>query len=248
MTGDDVIFAKLRKIGIMMAICLTLIGLNSHDSYAAEKTASSKIKSKKKNSKSKDSKRQSIDAKVDEIPMASSSKMEILANAGLSPSPLLGFGGTLGFIKDTGSGFESAVTYTSGESDTISASVLHIGARYRMGVAKIGYIAAGAGFRMASGKWFVINTEESAEFAAGASLNAVTVDASLGGQIKFGSFLLGADLVGISYPAFKLGVKKTLPSDTGYSENDARSQQAKFDKIAAGMTLTLLKVGAGLMF
>ena len=117
-----------------------------------------------------------------------------------------------------------------------------------MGVMKLGYIAAGGGFRMASGKWFVLNNDESAEYNAGASLNAVTLDAAAGAQIKFGSILVGADLLGISFPVFKLGVKKTLPSESDYNEDDANTQQGKFDKVAAGMTLTLFKAGVGMMF
>jgi hypothetical protein len=45
-----------------------------------------------------------------------------------------------------------------------------------------------------------------------------------------------------------MGVKNTLPSADDYDTADAKSQQGKFDKIAAGMNLTIAKVGVGIEF
>jgi hypothetical protein len=242
------VFSKIKSIAICTLLCASSPCLISQGAQAAPKKGSIKTKAKKKGSKSKEPKIQPVDAGAEASEKSSPSKIELLVNAGISPSPFIGFGGTLGLMKDSGSGLESTLTFASGKSGTVSASVTHIGGRYRMGLMKLGYIAAGGGFRMASGKWFVLNTTQSDEYAAGASLNAVTLDAAVGGQIKFGSILVGADLFGISFPIFKLGVKKTIPTEPDYDEDDATSQQAKFDKIAAGMNLTLVKAGIGMEF
>ncbi len=232
---------------LVLSVVCGLCALTPSQSHAATAKSSKKGKSSKGSGKAK-SKATAPSSGTSSSSKSSPSKVHALVNAGLSPSPLFGFGGTLGMIKDDGGGLEASLTLASGKASTISASVTHIGARYRIGLAKIGYIAAGAGFRMASGKWFVLNTDESAEYEAGSSLNAVTLDAAAGTQFRFGKILLGADLFGISFPLFKLGVKKTVPSEEDYSADDASAQQGKFDKIAAGMNLTLVKVGVGMMF
>lgn len=241
-------FSRMKNLTLLVSLAAILTIAPSQSSFAAGKK-SSKSATKKKSPKTKSGKSRPAASTVNsESSKPSSSKMQILANAGLSPAPLFGFGGTVGMIKDSGSGFEATLTFASGKSGTVGASVTHIGARYRLGMLKIGYVAAGAGFRMASGKWFVLNSDESAEYEAGSSLNALTLDAALGTQFKFGSILVGADLAGISFPLFKMGVKKTLPTEEDYSESDANAQQGKFDKLAAGMTLTLLKAGVGISF
>lgn len=243
------LFSGMKAVIFLIATCLVSAIFPLESSFAAAKKSPSKSAAQKKKAKGKSEK----SGGATSVPASgkaksSGSRIEVLANLGLSPSPLLGFGGTFGMIKDDGGGLETTLTIASGKSGTISASVTHIGARYRIGLIKVGYIGAGAGFRMASGKWFVLNADESAEYEAGSSLNAVTIDGAAGAQFKFGSIIIGADIVGISFPIFKMGVKKTVPSESDYSETDANAQQGKFDKLAAGMSLTLAKVGVGMMF
>lgn len=240
-------------IAILTSIMLG-VGTMSAPVFAAEKKTSAKknkLKKKKKTEKKKDAAKATAGA---ETPMegesagTGKSKKELLGNLGLSPSPLVGFGFTAGSLNSTGSGPELGFTYSSGKSGTIGAKVTHLGARYRIGALKIGYLAGGVGFRMASGNWFVLNQTQDNEYKAGASLNAVTFDGAVGAQMRLGSILIGADLVGFSYPIFKMGVKKTIPTEEDYDTADADSQQAKFDKLGAGLNLTLFKAGVGLMF
>jgi hypothetical protein len=176
------------------------------------------------------------------------SRTEVLGNLGLSPSPLIAFGVTAGKIKADNSGLEGDFTYASGTSNTIAAKVTHIGGRYRKPIMKIGYVAGGAGLRMVSGSWSVLSLDGQNEYPASSSFNAVTLDGAVGGIMQFGSILVGADLLGISFPLFKLGAKTTEPDATDFDAADADAQKAKFNKLAGGMTMTLLKVGVGIYF
>jgi hypothetical protein len=216
---------------------------------AAKAKTGKKPKAKKSKAQPKD-KAVTPDAPITESgEISGASKKQLLGNAGLSPSPMLGIGGTFGMIKDNGSGIEATLLMSSGKVDKIvAAQITHIGGRYRKGLTKSLYGAGGAGFRMASGKWNVLNQTADAEYPAGASLNAVTLDGAIGAQFKMGSILIGADALGISFPLFKMGVKKTAPSEEDYDTADADTQQAKFDKAAAGMIITIAKVGVGIEF
>ena len=171
----------------------------------------------------------------------------IVGHAGLSPQPFIGFGGAAGIVRASGSVLEGSVTISSGKKGFVAARIIHAGARYRMPVFKIGYVAGGLGFRMASGAFNVLSLGGS-EYESGSSLNAVTLDSAAGAQTKFGSIILGADVIGVSFPLFKLGVKKSALQESDVDLDDEKKQQAIFDGVAAGLQLTLLKVGVGISF
>jgi hypothetical protein len=54
--------------------------------------------------------------------------------------------------------------------------------------------------------------------------------------------------LGISFPLFKLGVKKSAVQETDVDLDDEKKQQASFDALAAGMNLTIAKIGVGINF
>ena len=233
----------------MLIMSVTEIA-SAGQAFAASTTAAKKSKQGSKNKKKPDAPatptREPLEGSAKDS--SSSGTKQIMANGGLSPSPFIGFGATYGSLNAGRSGVEGSVTYASGKSDTIVAQVTHIGGRYRMGMGNIFYAAAGAGLRIANGSWYVLNQTADQEYKAGTALNAITLDVALGAQVKFGVFCIGADIAGISVPILKMGVKNTLPSADDYDTADAKSQQGKFDKIAAGMNLTIAKVGVGIEF
>ena len=235
-------------LGISVGIALSLASLP--DRALAEGTTKStrSTKSTKSKKKKKKSKMPDVAETTAAEPETEKNHKIVMGSLGLTPSPLVGFGGSVASLKSSGSGLEATFTYASGKSGTIAAQVTHIGGRYRMGLGKMFYGAGGTGLRMAKGNWLVLNQTADAEYAAGSSLNAVTLDGAIGGQVKFGSIVIGADVLGISFPLFKMGVKKTVPAEEDYDTADADAQQAKFNKLAAGMTLTLMKVGLGIQF
>jgi hypothetical protein len=241
------------KLMMSVALSLLCVTIESGDALAASKkgpskgSSSKKAKGKSKRPASKaDVSSSSVTAENPEVNR--SGDIQALLNAGLSPTPMLGFGGSVGLINESGSGLEAGLMFASSKVDTITARVIHVSGRYRLGFMKFAYVAGGAGFRMAEGKWFVLNDTESAEYEASSGLNAVTFDLAVGGQMNFGSIVLAADAIGISYPLFKLGVKKGEPAEEDYSRDDANAQQGKFDKVASGLTISIAKVGVGLRF
>lgn len=135
----------------------------------------------------------------------------------------------------------------NGKKGFVAVRVIHLGARYRMPLFKIGYYAGGVGFRMASGAWNVLSTSGT-EYPTSSSLNAVTLDGAIGAQTKFGSIIVSADAVGISFPLFKLGVKKSVVEEDDVDPDDAKAQQANFDSVASGLNLTIAKIGVGINF
>lgn len=171
----------------------------------------------------------------------------MLGHAGLSPQPFIGFGAAAGLVRANGSVLEGSLTISSGKKEFVAARIIHAGARYRMPVFKLGYVGGGLGFRMASGAWNVLSLGGS-EYETGSSLNAVTLDGAAGAQTKFGSIIVGADLIGVSFPLFKLGVKKSALQESDVDLDDEKKQQATFDSVAAGLQLTILKVGVGISF
>jgi hypothetical protein len=209
---------------------------------------SPKIQKPLKNKKSKESRPFTEPVTMDTADVAGPRKVQLLGNGGLSPNPLMGFGGTLGLLNQQNKGFETGFMMSSGKSGTVAISVTQLSGRYRLPVGRFFYGAAGAGLRIAKGSWYVLNQTADAEYKAGASLNAVTLDGAFGTQIKMGPVLLGADLVGFSFPMFKMGVKSTKPSEEDYDTADADAQLGKFNKLAAGLTLTVAKVGIGFEF
>jgi len=232
----------------------------SANSYAAEgKKSSAKIKSGKKTKKPKTSTPEP-EAASDDSRAASGSAASGSAASGsgaakkkqilgtLEPIPLLSVGVSAAMLAPNGSGLEADFSLGSGKKGAVAASIIHLGARYRKPIMKLIYVAGGGGLRMASGAWNVLSVSDpTAQFPVKTSFNAVTLDGAVGGQMSFGSIILGADLLGISFPLFKLGVKKPV-LDPDANTSDANTQQGAFDKLAGGMTLTLLKVGVGIAF
>jgi hypothetical protein len=222
----------------------------STNSYAAQgKKSSAKIKSGKKTKKPKPSTPES-EAMSDDGSAASGSgaakKKQILGT--LAPIPLLSVGVSGAMLAPNGSGLEADFSLGSGKKGAVAANIIHLGARYRKPIMKLIYVAGGGGLRMASGAWNVLSVSDpTAQYPVKTSFNAITLDGAVGGQTNFGSIILGADLLGISFPLFKLGVKKPV-LDPDADTSDANTQQGAFDKLAGGMTLTLLKVGVGIAF
>lgn len=202
---------------------------------------------KKSSSKTKRKKRPAKDATIEAASVEKPKSFEVLVNAGMAPQPFIGFGGTAGmFLGDGSSAIETTLLMASGKIDPISVSQIVIGARYRKNIGSIPYVAAGLGLRSLAGKWYTLDTTGTDQFESGASSSSVVLDIAAGGQLRFGSIVLGADAVGIMYPIFKLSNKETLPEGT-YDEEDYKTQKAKFDK-QNGMGLVLFKVGVGFVF
>jgi len=222
----------------------------SVNSYAAEvKKSSAKIKSGKKTKKPKSS-RQELEGVTDDGSAASGSgaakKKQILGT--LAPIPLLSVGLSGAMLSPNGSGLEAGFSLGSDKKGAVAASIINMGARYRKPIMKLIYVAGGGGLRMASGAWNVLSiSDPTAQYTVKTSFNAITLDGAVGGQTNFGNIIVGADLLGISLPLFKLGVKKPV-LDPDADTSDASTQQGAFDKLASGMTLTFLKVGVGIAF
>jgi hypothetical protein len=175
-------------------------------------------------------------------------KIQLLCNAGLSPMPFVGFGASVGILNAQRKGLEAGFLLAGGKSGTIAAQVTQLSGRYRLPFGNFFYGAGGVGLRMAKGSWYVLNQTADAEYKAGASFNAVTLDGAAGAQTSLGPILIGADLVGFSFPLLKMGVKNTRPTEEDYDTADADSQQGKFNKLAAGLTLTVARLGIGIQF
>ena len=222
----------------------------SANSYAAEgKKSSAKIKSGKKTKKPKPSMTEPEGATDDGSVTSGSGaakKKQILGT--LAPFPILTMGVSGAMLAPNGSGLEADFSLGSGKKGAVAASIIHMGARYRKPIMKLIYVAGGGGLRMASGAWNVLSANDpTVQYPVKTSFNAITLDGAVGGQTNFGNIIVGADLLGISFPLFKLGVKKPA-LDPDADTSDASIQQGAFDKLAGGMTLTLLKVGVGIAF
>jgi len=242
----------VTRLILSVSIATTTLSANS---YAAEaKKSSAKIKSGKKTKKPKPSTPEpeaaSDDGSAPSSGAASGSgttkKKQILGT--LAPIPLLSVGVSGAMLTPNGSGLEADFSLGSGKKGAVAASIIHMGARYRKPIMKLIYVAGGGGLRMASGAWNVLSVSDpTAQYPVKTSFNAITLDGAVGGQTNFGNIIVGADLLGISFPLFKLGVKKPA-LDPDADTSDASTQQGAFDKLAGGMTLTLLKVGVGIAF
>jgi hypothetical protein len=234
---------------ILVSAPLPRLNSSLYAQSSSDKKSSKKKKKSPGKSKSRDS--SSEGAGSDSASLAGEQRSQkgkyILGNAGLAPQPLIGIGGTFGLVRPNGSILEATATMASGKKGFIATRIIHLGARYRLPLFKIGYYAGGVGFRMASGAWNVLSTSAS-EYPTSSSLNAVTLDGAVGAQTKFGSIIVSADALGISFPLFKLGVKKSALQETDVDLDDEKKQQDSFDALAAGMNLTIAKVGVGINF
>lgn len=249
--------SRIRTTGLIVLGLLFGLSTIERPLMAASKPSANAVKTTKKHKKKKDPEVTSPEdppaaggeaAAAGGEEKGKGTRKEILGNVGLSPNPLMAFGVTGGLIKPDNSGLEGDFTYASGKSGTIAAKVTHIGGRYRKPIMKIGYVAGGAGLRMVTGSWSVLSLDGQNEYPAGSSFNAITLDGAVGGMMQFGSLLVGADLLGISFPLFKMGAKTTAADGPDVDSEDEAAQKANFNKLAGGMTMTLLKVGVGIYF
>lgn len=234
--------------GLLMSAPLPRINTSLYAASSSDKKSSKKKKKSPRKGKSSDTSGESAGSTGESLGSGgqrSQGGKFILGNAGLAPQPLIGIGGTFGLIRPNGTIMEGTATMASGKKGFIAARIIHLGARYRFPLFKIGYYAGGVGFRMASGAWNVLSTSGS-EYPTSSSLNAVTLDGAVGAQTKFGSFIVTADALGISFPLFKLGVKKSAIQESDVDLDDEQKQQASFDALAAGMNLTIAKIGVGI--
>jgi hypothetical protein len=150
-------------------------------------------------------------------------------------------------ITASGNAWEASLTLAGGKRGEVAARVIQAVGRFRLSMLGFGYAAFGGGFRNADGAWNVLSVT-GFEYETSSSLNAFTFDSAVGASTKLGRFLIEADLLGISYPIFKLGVKKSsLPQDDVDRADEAK-QQKVFDSIATGLSITLMKVGVGITF
>jgi hypothetical protein len=236
----------IKRILIALSLVGLVLPLTPTEVYAAEKTAPKKKKKKSKKPK------KGISEPVEDAPPpptpSDAKRFEVLANAGLAPNPMLGFGATLGlFMGDGSSAIEGSLLTASKKYEVVSMASTVFGARYRKSFWTVPYVAAGLGLRTLTAKWNTLSANETEELASGASSTAVVLDIAFGGQIRFGSIALGADLVGVLFPVAKLSTSETVPDEGTYSTDDYATQKAVFDK-QNGMNLVLFKVGIGFAF
>lgn len=221
--------------------------------FAAEKKESTKA-GKKKPAKKKSGEK--IEAKSLELKdgkeaetEGSKKKWEILLNAGMEPSPFIGIGGTVGRYLNSDLAIEGFFSRSTGKVEPVAITIMNAGVRVRKNFGKIPYVAGGLGMSMATGTWYTLSPvgTTAEDLPSSSTSNAITLNLAAGGQMHFGSFVLGADAVGVIFPVMKMGVKDTPPTDA-YDEDDFNDQKAKFSKVAGGMGLVLLKVGIGFAF
>ena len=162
------------------------------------------------------------------------------------PAPVLG--ATAGYGSLDNQMMEIPLTYSSGNVGSIALTVTTVGGRLKVAMGKYFYAAGGGDLRMATGKYNVLTANSASESLAGATSNAIALTAACGFQKIFGSIIVGADMLGLSYPLYKFGVTETLPADGNYDAADAANQKVLFDKAGGGLTVTILKVGVGTTF
>ena len=248
-------YSKVIKFLIAAFIAFEGLTLHSPEVYAADKPASDSSTTKKKKKKSKKKKGAGTEevapdpaTPTDSGSVAPPKRFEILVNAGLAPNPFLGVGGTVGiFLGDGSSAIEGSLLTAQKKIDPVSFSATVFGARYRKSFFTVPYIAAGLGVKTLTAKWNTLSVDESEEFPSGGSSTSIILDLAFGGQVKFGSLVLGADAVGVMYPIVKLSKTETKPDEGVYSVNDYADQKAKFDK-QNGLSLVLFRVGLGFAF
>lgn len=244
---------KLCLIALLgMATSAPLEAATKSPFRSSSKTTAKKGKKSKKLSK-KRKKKPKADEKattVTERPLEDKSKdpsFEMLLNVGLAPSPLLGFGGTLGYFLQPDLALELSFLTASGKVEPVAISAMVAGTRIRKSFGSIPYIAGGLAMRTVTAKWYTLSDGEADdEYETSSSATSIVLDAAVGAQFKLGSILLGADVGGIMYPAFKVSKTDKIPEEA-YNVDDYAEQKAKFDKFN-GMNLILFKVGVGIAF
>lgn len=236
---------KIARATMMIVFALVCLS-QTRPSYAASSKKTTKSSDKKKSEKKKSFEKEEVP--LDEKKEAKDTKKwQVLFNAGMEPSPLIGIGATIGKKLSPSLALEGFFSRASGKVEPVAITVMNGGVRARKSFGNIPYVAAGLGVQMATGSWFTYNETQTDELATTSAANAITLNLAAGGQLRFGSFVLGADAVGIIFPVAKMGVKDTPPTDP-YDQADFDEQKAKFTKVAGGMGLVIFKVGIGLAF
>lgn len=240
-----------------LAICLTLAagpiaGLHPESAFAQSSSTKKSTKGRKggkpgKQTEASDDRFTEGVSLADGYGGSNSSSKFFLGTIGLSPQPLIGAGVSAGVIKSSGNAWEASLTLAGGKRGEVAARVIQAVGRFRLSFLGFGYAAFGGGLRNADGAWNVLSVA-GFEYETSSSLNAVTFDSALGASTKLGSFLIEADVLGISYPIFKLGVKKSSLEQDDVDRADEAKQQKVFDSIATGLCLTLMKVAIGIKF
>lgn len=232
----------------MTASCVTTNVFAADIKEGAKSFGKKKPASKKKTGDKTDAKKSELKDGKEADTEGSKKKWEVLLNAGLEPSPFIGLGGTVGRYLKSDLALEAFFSRSSGKVEPVAITIMNAGVRVRKNFGKIPYVAGGLGMSMASGSWFTLAPAPAEDqYASSATSNAITLNLAAGAQMHFGSFVLGADAVGVVFPVVKMGVKDTPPTET-YDEDDYKEQKAKFSKVAGGMGLVLLKVGIGFAF
>lgn len=179
-------------------------------------------------------------------PKSKSKSFELLLNAGLTPTPMVGFGGTMGFFMGDGShAIELGGTYGKKTDEFVNIGVLHAGVRYRKSFFSIPYVALGLGYRSASAAWNNLGSldGEPVELKTGLVSAGPAAEVAIGAQFILGSVAIGADIAAAVIP---LGAKvKETRAEGEYDEEDYALQAEKFNKYK-GMNLMIMKVGIGL--
>lgn len=241
--------SQIRMIVLAVSLVFTGVTVAPHNAIASEKTTTKKTVKKKKKKKKAAEKTVTEEATAippEETP-SSSKTIEILANVGLAPSPFLAAGGTIGLFLGSGDmAVEGTFMMGQAKDDPVSMASTVVTARFRKSFFGIPYVAAGLGMRSLTAKWNTLSVDETEEFPSGITSTALIAELALGAQFSLGSFLIGADLVGVMYPVSKMSKSETIPEGS-YSETDYAEQKEKFEA-KEGMNLILGRVGIGLAF
>ncbi len=158
------------------------------------------------------------------------------------------FGGSLGTLQKSGSGLDFGVTrtglpITKAGTGVVLSEKIHVGLRYRLGIAKLAYVGGGLGYSSFKGSWNALSGDAKSESPEVSSMKAVTFDGGFGVRLPLGAIVIGADLVDVSFPIMKMGLAKAAHASEVYVV-DGNVQQSAFEKYAGGLAVeTKLTLG-----
>jgi hypothetical protein len=241
-------FAKLMLLALISVLPVeSMIGWQEQILEAAPKK---KKKKKKKKTEEVPAEEASTDgsAKTEAEPAVSDyKKVKLLANVGLLPNSLFGFGATAGFNFSHDFGIEGLFSTASKQIDPVVVSVTSFGFRAHKNFGSIPYVAGGMSMRMLDGSWNTVNKTKRAEYESSYKSTALTLDLAAGAEFKLGAIVIGADLVGIMFPVTKLSSTEGVPEKSDYDTGDYDEQKAKVTAYD-GMNLMLVRLGIGIAF
>lgn len=243
----------LQKLAICLALATaTITGLHPQSAFAQTSSTKKSTKGRKggksvKNPNANDDRYTEGVSLADDHSRSTSRSKYFLGTLGLSPQPLIGAGVSAGVTTVSENAWEASLTIAGGKRGDVAVRVIQAVGRYRLSMFGFAYTAYGGGFRNADGAWNVLNVL-GVDYETGSSVNAVTFDSAIGASTKLGSILVEADVLGISYPILKFGVKKTALKQDDVDRADEAKQQKVFDSMTSGLCLTIMKVGLGISF